>query len=60
MSAPEGPPVDETVVAKAASYTMLVGASGAAGGALGAMAIMFAWVIIASGATGGFPSEGYR
>ena len=48
MSEPERPNMDEPVVAKAASYTLLVAGSGAAGGALGAMAIMFVGAILAS------------
>lgn len=48
MSEPEKPPIDENVVAKAASYTLLVAGSGAAGGALGAMAVMLALGLMVS------------
>ena len=48
MSEPDKP-ADEMGVAKAASYTMLVAGSAAAGGALGAMAVTFAFAMIASG-----------
>ncbi len=52
MSEPDQGPADPDRAVKAVSYTFLVAGSGAAGGALGAMAVTFAFGMIMSGAAG--------